>query len=578
MRALWVIHSHQIDDLSADIISSRLRCDDLVVLSDAADLPHARPLKHAKALLGQTLPALIFDARDGFALDYFLCAAHTIEDQGALIIIAPHFNGDDPQSLRFHHTSIPTPHFQQHLNACLARYAQPFDLDHIQHNAITATDVMLTNEQQYVITQLQNFSTGILTLFAPRGTGKSTVIAHFLQAVDNFVLTAPNQPSLKRYAQHVDNFKAPDDLFLNHAPKSFEWLIIEEAAQMPIAHLEKLSALAHKVILISSVDNYEGTGQGLAQKLHAILPIEQALTLTKSQRFDDQDPLARFCQAIALQEPCTESLPEGLNLYDHDGLTALQSQSEYIQALYQFLNTHHYQTNAQDVRRLFDGHNQLFITDVQNSTLHGAIWALKEGELSTDLAVDIFNGYRRPKGNLVVQTLGAHSYYPELMTKKSLRVSRIAVDHAHRHQGIASNMLMHLIEYAKVHQYDFISTSFGLTEDLLSFWQQADFTWVHMGTHRDKTTGLHAAILLYPLTDAMQTLIERMAQKWRADAYHLLDAPFVHTSVHPCLQTIAKPAPFDALDIKILTAHQQHKKPKEAVFSALQRQILKNDQ
>lgn len=575
MRTLWVIQAHQTEQLSKLIFAWQSLCAQLVVLSDDA-LPYARPLKHAKGLLGQTLPAIIFDARDGFALDYFLCAAHTIEDQGALAIIAPHFEGNDPQSMRFHHTPIPTPHFQQHLNDCLMRHAQSFDIRDIQYNLAVTQKVILNDEQKYIIEQLNHFSTGVLTLFAPRGTGKSTVIAHFLQSVDNFVLTAPNQQALKRYAQHVDNFKAPDDLFLHHAPNSFEWLIIEEAAQMPIAHLEKLSALAHKVILISSVDNYEGTGQGLAQKLHAILPIEQALTLTKSQRFDAKDPLARFCQAIALQESCTESLPEGLNLYDHDGLTALQSQSEYIQALYQFLNAHHYQTNAQDVRRLFDGHNQLFITDVQNSTLRGAIWALKEGELSTDLAVDIFNGHRRPKGNLVVQTLGAHSYYPELMTKKSLRVSRIAVNHAHRHQGIASQMLRHLIEYAKAHQYDFLSTSFGLTEDLLNFWQQAGFTWVHMGTHRDKATGLHAAILLYPLTEEMHPFVEKMANKWRADAHHLLTAPFVHESVHPCLQAIGQPAPFDELDAKILMAHQQHKKPKEAVFSALQRQILKD--
>src|SRR5699024_10490178 len=119
---------------------------------------------------------------------------------------------------------------------------------------------------------------------------------------------------------------------------------------------------------------------------------------------------------------------------------------------------------------------------IQNQEIIGGIWAIREGKLSSELALDVFNGYRRPKGNLVVQTLAAHSYYPELMTLKSLRISRIAVDHHHRTQGIAKKMLEQLKHYAQNNHYDFLSTSFGLTEPLLQFWQQCQFTWVHLGS------------------------------------------------------------------------------------------------
>lgn len=573
MRKLCLLSETHTENINQALIQLHHQCADLIVLSPDTSLFLAKPLHHAKGLLGQSLNLIVLDCRLGFPLDYFLCAANTIQTHGTFLLIWQP-NDHDEQSSRFHTEVMPTPNFQDYLAEGLQTFSEPWDIEqYIAPTIIQNPHTHLNDEQIAVLSALQKQHKDITTLFAPRGTGKSFVIAEFIRSLnDDYVITAPNQTALQSYHNIKLNFKAPDYLFLNHddlLPQ--KWLIIEEAAQMPITHLEKLSQLAKNILLISSIENYEGTGKGLESKLHDIITISTALTLTERQRFESQDPLAQFCEYISFQNSANINVTDGTYLYSHENLHEFQGNHALVRAFYQFMNQHHYQTNAQDIRRLLDSPDQIFIITIKNQKIIGGLWAIHEGELSEDLAQDVFNGYRRPKGNLVVQTLAAHSYYPELMTLKSLRISRIAVDHHHRTQGIAKHMLEELKEYAQNHHYDFLSTSFGLTEPLLQFWQQCQFTWIHLGSHRDKTTGLHAAILLQPISSEITEKISAIQKKWQSDAFHLLNAPFVHPKIHYLLKKQSIKGFFDSLDEAILHAHLQHKKPVEAVFPALER-------
>lgn len=573
VRKLFLLSETNTEIINQALIQIHHQCADLIVLSPDSSLFLAKPLHHAKGLLGHTLNCIVLDCRQGFPLDYFLCAANTIQSYGAFIIIWQQ-NDHDEQSTRFHTEAIPTPNFQHYLAKGLQKFSEPWNIEqYIAPTPIQNQHNHLNHEQIAVLSSLQKQQKGITTLFAPRGTGKSFVIAEFIRSLDNdYVITAPNQTALQSYQNIKLNFKAPDYLFLNNDKQlPHKWLIIEEAAQMPIAHLEKLAQLAENILLISSIENYEGTGKGLESKLQDIITIDSALTLTERQRFESQDPLAQFCEYISFQNNTAINVEDGTYLYSHENLHEFQANHVLAQAFYQFMNQHHYQTNAQDIRRLLDSPDQTFMITIKNQQIIGAIWAIHEGELSPELAQDVFNGYRRPKGNLVVQTLAAHSYYPELMTLKSLRVSRITVDHNHRTQGIAKHMLEELKQYAQDHHYDFLSTSFGLTEPLLKFWQQCQFTWIHLGSHRDKTTGLHAAILLRPISTDMMEKVSIVQNKWHNDAFHLLHAPFIHPKIHYLLIEQSIKGNFDSLDESLLHSHLHHKKPVEAVFSALER-------
>ncbi len=580
MRTLIALHVSQKECSLYPLLQKILtRSPDILILSNHfnEESLNIKPIRSAKSFLGQSLMGVIFDARFGFSLDSFLCIAHAVRKGGVCILLHDDYMIDD-DSARFHQTPIPTPNFNALLKAGLSRYASSLlnDLPAPHFNE-PSDPIGLSEEQRAIRSSILHADSGIFTLFSPRGTGKSYLTVDLIQRIHNqrYAVTAPNQSAINQY-DRIDDlvFYAPDELILNHKKDAFDLLIIEEAAQIPLSHLESLSKLAHKVLMISSIDNYEGTGKGLATKINDLIHIKKAFTLSIQHRFDAKDPLNQFCEWLQLnhreKNDMARVLPNSIDVYANESLRDFQRDLHSVTQFYHLMNTAHYQTNAQDIRRLLDAPSQEIVT-YSNKYIQGGIWALEEGDLSQRLSLDVFRGLRRPKGNLVVQTLSAHSYYPELMCLSSLRVSRIAVDVHYRKQGIAKSMLTTLIQDAKNKGYDFISTSFGLTESLLKFWGACGFHWIHMGTNKDHVTGLHAAIMIYPISDEMTLWVENAKGKWRNDAFELSFAPFISDRIKPILREIGIKGESDELDQAMLIAHNDHKKPNTAVYSALSR-------
>src|SRR5699024_6831902 len=139
------------------------------------------------------------------------CAANTIQSNGTCILIWQS-NDCDEQSSRFHTESIPTPNFQSYLTKGLQKFSEPWNIEqYLAPIAIQKQHNHLNHEQLAVLTALQKQKKGITTLFAPRGTGKSFVIAEFIRSLnDDYVITAPNQAALQSYQNIKLNFKVPD--------------------------------------------------------------------------------------------------------------------------------------------------------------------------------------------------------------------------------------------------------------------------------------------------------------------------------------------------------------------------------
>ncbi|MCX2956890.1 MAG: tRNA cytosine(34) acetyltransferase TmcA, partial [Candidatus Regiella insecticola] len=79
------------------------------------------------------------------------------------------------------------------------------------------------------------------------------------------------------------------------------------------------------------------------------------------------------------------------------------------------------------------------------------------------LARDIWAGRRRPRGNLVAQSLSAHSGQWLEPILRSRRISRIVVMDKWRRWGIALRMV--LAEKQTAQRLDFLSVSFSYTDD-----------------------------------------------------------------------------------------------------------------
>lgn len=527
--------------------------------------PYYSP-KQAKLLLGREFKHAIFDARQGFNLEAFAILAGTLVAGSLLILILPeHFcDWRDEDSLRWSElpSAILVPNFVTHLRHVMTlqqRYSDHFyylsineqyDANYLfnlldTHEQINDNQKVLLGyqEQQALLHQIVGLDAKIILLTAKRGRGKSALAGFFAQHHHCWI-TAPNKNSvttLMKFAPENTQFFAPDELIMqitNSVAKLVtepvskpDWLIIDEAAMIPLPMISALIKGFQHILLTSTTDGYEGTGQGLLLKLLNQYPQDEVIycQLNMPIRWMANDALEYFIDNLIVAnsldintEPVT-SKPLINRLQQNE---LVQSPSK-LAAFFGLLKSAHYRTTLIDLRRLLDADNLLlYSAELNEQNIVGVLVAIKEGGLNEALALQILQGYRRPKGNLVAQSLVAHAGELDAAKLRSLRVNRIAVSAPLRRKGIANSLLTELIDQAKVQQFDFVSTSFAYSAEMYQFWQQCGFQVVHVGTHKDASSGSYAVMAIYPLTPAGLNLCHTMQGKLARNWYwlqHIVD-------------------------------------------------------
>ena len=173
--------------------------------------------------------------------------------------------------------------------------------------------------------------------------------------------------------------------------------------------------------------------------------------------------------------------------------------------VYELLCAAHYRTSPRFTPD--DGRpGQHFAVAQAGAEIAGALWLVEEG-ITPELSRAVWAGFRRPRGNLVAQSLAAHGGSPLAATLKGRRVSRIAV-HPHRQrEGIGQRLIR------SASGEDYLSVSFGYTDELWRFWRQCGFVLVRMGSHREASSGCYTAMALLPLSEAGHQLCEQAHQR-----------------------------------------------------------------
>ena len=324
-------------------------------------------------------------------------------------------------------------------------------------------------------------------------------------------------------------FMLPDQL-LQQRPAA-DLLLIDEAAAIPAPVL--LGLLEYpRVIFASTLHGYEGTGQGFAVRfmpyLDLIVPERQLLTMRQPVRWAEGDPLERFTYKALLLDAEPANLTEcpqdsagvSFRRLDRDQLV---TDSEMLKQLFGLLILAHYRTTPGDLRILLDSPNievwAGFTGTEGESQLVATALLAYEGPINTGLANAIMDGTRRPKGQLIPQTLLAHCHIPEAAECRGVRVMRIAVHPQLQRRGIGSALLQAIEQGCP--GIDWLGTSFGATADLLCFWQQFGLRLQRLGHNRDKVSGTHAAVMLRGISTAGIQLQEKGTQKARQQLQRL---------------------------------------------------------
>ena len=490
-----------------------------------------------QTLLGREFRHAVFDARHGFDAAAFAALSGTLKAGSWLVLLLPVWeeweNQPDADSLRWSDCPDPiaTPHFVQHLkrvltannDAILWRQNQQFSLAHFAprtdwHPATGAPQP----EQQQLLQQLLTMPPGVAAVTAARGRGKSALAGQLISRIaGSAIVTAPAKAAtdvLAQFAGEKFRFIAPDALLASD--EQADWLVVDEAAAIPAPLLHQLVSRFPRTLLTTTVQGYEGTGRGFLLKFCARFP--------HLHRFELQQPI-RWAQGCPLEKMVSEALvfddenfthtPQGNIVIAAFEQTLWRSEPETPLKVYQLLSGAHYRTSPLDLRRMMDAPGQHFLQAAGENEIAGALWLVDEGGLSQELSQAVWAGFRRPRGNLVAQSLAAHGSNPLAATLRGRRVSRIAVHPARQREGTGRQLIVGALQYT--HDLDYLSVSFGYTEELWRFWQRCGFVLVRMGNHREASSGCYTAMALLPMSDAGKQLAEREHYRLRRDAQAL---------------------------------------------------------
>ncbi|WP_058959101.1 tRNA(Met) cytidine acetyltransferase TmcA [Type-E symbiont of Plautia stali] len=589
---------------------------DWLTLSDSDDFPQRVAPAALRTLLGREFQHAIFDARSGFHAEAFAALAGTLRAGSWLLLLTPPWRDwatqADCDSLRWADVGEPiaTPHFIHHLQQLieqdpqvillhqheherapellqqhqparasgLLHQHQPERAPELQHPHQPARTPALLDlpdwhcqapqQQARILLQLLKMPSGVAVITAARGRGKSALAGMLAKHNQHCLVTAPAKVStevLASFAGEHFHFMAPDAILAMDAEPSVQWLIVDEAAAIPAPLLQQLVQRFPRVLMITTVQGYEGTGRGFMLRFCATLPQVRYFQLDEPLRWSAHDPLEQWLSQALLIEDAIESELDG-------EITIFPATPEQgaLEAGYRLLASAHYRTSPIDLRRMLDAPGMRFWLAGTPENIVGALWLVEEGGLDKSLADAVWAGVRRPRGNLVAQSLAAHAGFAEAATLRSQRISRIAVLAAQRQRGIGSALVAAAQQQAD--GCDFLSVSFGYTETLWQFWQRCGFTLVRIGSQREASSGCYAAMAILALTPAGEQLQQQAAQRFARDAVWLrdiIDVPF-KTTDHS--QTLSED------DWPLLAGFAWAQRPYEASYAALQRLVRASSQ
>ncbi|WP_212768592.1 tRNA(Met) cytidine acetyltransferase TmcA [Pectobacterium versatile] len=581
-------------------LSGQLSRDWLWVSESAPDSVTALPASRVRTLLGREFLHAVFDARSGLDVEALAMLSGTLQAGSWLIMLVPSWQGwptqPDQDSLRWSEQEQPiaTPHFIQHFqrqlladeDVVLWQQDQAFVIRPLAARSDwQPASGEPTAQQQHILHELNATESGVLVITAPRGRGKSALAGMLTQrSLGACWITAPSRAAadiLQQHARADALFWAPDALLAHcrlHGVPRVDWLLIDEAAAIPSSLLSTLLPYFSRILMTTTVQGYEGTGRGFLLKFCATLPQWRAFTLDEPLRWAVNDPLERVLdQALLFNEPEAFYSPQQPDRPISS--SALESRIERaddwlthpdrLKWCYALLCSAHYRTSPLDLRRLMDAPGMHIASAQMAGEIGGVLWLVEEGGLSASLAHEVWAGRRRPRGNLVAQSLAAHAGLWHAPTLRARRVSRIAVASAYRRQGMGRALIAEQVREAQRQALDYLSVSFGYQPELWAFWQSCGFQLVRIGSHLEASSGCYSAMAILPLSEAGHKLAEQGSQQLTRDWFWLQRLIPLNLALPQTENT-----ELDEDDWRELTGFAFAHRPMEASFAALCRLLI----
>ncbi len=528
--------------------------------------------------LGREVNLLVYDCHGGFDVDAFGAASGLIKGGGLLLLLTPPLDCwpqlADPEAERFFKSRSASSHFikrfiqvAQASDALLlvaenAPLPYPPEINDLHAVASGFDAPYRTLDQQTTVAAIVDLGRGQsqrpIVLVSDRGRGKSSALgiaaAQLLnQGCKTILVTAPRLTSVEALFRHTRHllpqatsnrgllqygeaslrFIAPDEL-IKTTPEA-DLLLVDEAAAIPIPMLEKILSHYPQPVFATTVYGYEGTGRGFALRFNKVLDLQtpgwQQLCMQQPIRWAEFDALEQFAFDALLLNATIASAGElaGLELSAcqvkrvcSDNLMANQL---LLSEVFGLLVLAHYRTRPNDLRQLLDSSDlQLHVMSYQDRVVAVVLLGI-EGGMDEALAKAVYQGRRRLQGHLVPQSLATHAGLVEAPTLRYLRIMRIAVHPLIQRRGLGSALIREVCASVTDDTFDCLGASFGLTPELLRFWQGLGFVPVRLGLTREHSSGNHSLIMLQSVSETGRYFLEKSYLRMQQQLPTLLAGP-----------------------------------------------------
>jgi tRNA(Met) cytidine acetyltransferase len=533
------------------------------------------PGAHATRYLGREFDVLVFDAHSGLDPDAFAAIAGTLAGGGLLLLLVPRLaswpSAPDPERRRlavypFAPEDV-SGRFLARLARCLAADAsvtvvrQGRPLPAIKESrrfhaprSDTADPDCRTADQAAAVAAVLHTAAGHrhrpLVLTADRGRGKSAALgiaAARLMAQGRGVrilVTAPRRAAVDAVFEHAARllpgtvvrrsqltsaagsltYAAPDAML--HAPRVADLVMVDEAAALPTALLERLVVRYPRVVFSTTVHGYEGSGRGFELRfgptLERLAPGWHSLSMVTPVRWAPGDPLEAFVFRTLLLDAEPAAIPTEpgplapwrIERLDRD---ALAGDEPLLRQVFGLLVAAHYRTTPLDLRHLLDGPNLQVWVLRSGAWVVGTALVAVEGRFDAGLSRAVWAGRRRPRGHLLPQALAVHAGAEEGCMLGALRIIRLAVHPSVRRRGIGAALLERLTAAARAEALDLVGASFAATPELVTFWSHGGFAPVRVGARRETTSGAHSVLVVRGVSDAGTALSVRARTSFLRD-------------------------------------------------------------
>lgn len=582
--------------------------------------------REARQYLGSDQANLVVDAWQGFDPDAVGALAGTLLPSGFLFLLIPPLDDwpaiQDPVISRFLSEgqewfggdSVYLKRLVRCLNedddVVLIQQGQDFPKQpevQFESSAIDVAPPFATPDQKAAVEAITHVVKGHrrrpLVMTADRGRGKSAALglaaARLLsEGCQKILVTASSPKAVATLFQFAEKqltaserigytircgkaeltFIAPDEL-LETLPTT-DLLMVDEAAAIPIPMLLEMTRRYSRIAFSSTVHGYEGTGRGFGlrfqKELSELAPGWWSTELKRPIRWGPGDPLEQSINHLLLMDAEAASDLEARQWGDVSFSWMRQSDllkdEGLLSQVFGLLVQAHYQTSPMDLRQLLDSPDLHLCIAKGGNQVVGVVMLVAEGCLDDALQKEIFEGRRRPRGHLVLQSLIAHAGVQGIGSLRGLRIMRIAAHPQWQFQGIGKALVAQATTYAESLGMDFIASSFGATAELLRFWKSVGLRPVYLGSKRNAATGEYSAVVFRGISDAGQEHCRSAEALFHRHLVPRLTNSLQSLSFEVLAQLVGKPKsvePSLPADLAIVEAYASGRRPFESSQAAL---------